>query len=274
MHAAALLVSGHMIDVEPRLQSAEQALQNTEPEKINSDLIGHIASIRATLAVSRHDADTIIAESLRALKYLHPHNLPIRAATAWTLGYAYQLQGKRVEAELSYEESLANSTRIGHHIITMMATLGMGNMQESNNQLHLAAEAYQQVVHMAGKPPLPIACEAHFGLARVHYEWNNLDVAMLHAQQSVQLAHQFVQTDRVVASELWLARVTLAKADLHKAAIMLDRINETAQRLNFTKVIPDITAAYVLVLLRQGDLKKQCDYHGTEIMRLVRPEYC
>ncbi|WP_405131942.1 LuxR C-terminal-related transcriptional regulator [Paenibacillus sp. FSL H8-0317] len=256
MHAAALLVSGHMIDVEPKLKSAEQALQNMEPEKINSDLIGHIASIRATLAVSRHDADTIITESLRALKYLHPHNLPIRAATAWTLGYAYQLQGKRVEAELSYEESLSNSTRIGHHIITMMATLGMGNMQESNNQLHLAAEAYQQVVHMAGKPPLPIACEAHLGLARVHYEWNKLDVAMLHAQQSVQLAHQFVQTDRVVASELWLARVTLAKADLHQAAIMLDRINETAQRLNFTKAIPDITAAYVLVLLRQGDLKK------------------
>ncbi|WP_413404161.1 LuxR C-terminal-related transcriptional regulator [Paenibacillus amylolyticus] len=256
MHAAALLVSGHMIDVEPKLQSAEQVLQNTEPEKTNSDLIGHIASIRATLAVSRHDADTIITESLRALKYLHPHNLPIRAATAWTLGYAYQLQGKRVEAELSYEESLANSTKIGHHIITMMATLGVGNMQESNNQLHLAAESYQQVVHMAGKPPLPIACEAHLGLARVHYEWNNLDVTMLHAQQSEQLAQQFVQTDRVVASELWLARVTLAKADLHQAAIMLDRINETAQRLNFTKVIPDITAAYVLVLLRQGDLKK------------------
>ncbi|MEK4073987.1 LuxR C-terminal-related transcriptional regulator [Paenibacillus sp. FSL M7-0656] len=256
MHAAALLVAGHMIDVESKLQSAEQALQNTEPEKINSDLIGHIASIRATLAVSRHDADTIITESLRALKYLHPHNLPIRAATAWTLGYAYQLQGERVEAELSYLESLANSIKIGHHIINMMATLGLGNIQEFNNQLHLAAESYQQVVHMAGKPPLPIACEAHLGLARVHYEWNNLDEAMLHAQQSVQLAHQFVQTDRVVASELWLARVTLAKADLHKAAIMLDRINETAQQLNFTKAIPDITAAYVLVLLRQGDLKK------------------
>ncbi|KAA8756220.1 LuxR C-terminal-related transcriptional regulator [Paenibacillus sp. UASWS1643] len=256
MYAAALLVSGHMIDVEPKLQSAEQALQDMGPDQIDSDLIGHIASIRATLAVSRHDADTIIAESLHALQHLHPHNLPIRAATAWTLGYAYQLQRKRAEAELSYLESLANSTQIGHHIITMMATLGVGNIQESNNQLHLAAESYQQVLNMAGKPPLPIACEAHLGLARVHYEWNNLDVAMLHAQHSVQLAHQFVQTDRVVASELWLARVTLAKADLHKADIMLDRINETAQRLNFTKELPDITAAYVLALLRQGDLKK------------------
>ncbi|MFP3435042.1 hypothetical protein SB781_35355, partial [Paraburkholderia sp. SIMBA_061] len=48
----------------------------------------------------------------------------------------------------------------------------------------------------------------------------------------------------------------LAKADLHNAAIMLSRINDTAQRLNFTKEIPDITAAYVRVLLRQGDLKE------------------
>ncbi|WP_235440030.1 hypothetical protein [Paenibacillus sp. DMB20] len=38
-----------------------------------------------------------MAESQRALAYLHPGNLPVRTATAWTLGYAHQLQGDRAE---------------------------------------------------------------------------------------------------------------------------------------------------------------------------------
>ncbi|WP_440118537.1 LuxR C-terminal-related transcriptional regulator [Paenibacillus sp. QZ-Y1] len=254
MYVSALLMSGHMADVEPKLQAAEQALQNREKDQIDPDLIGHMASIRATLAVSKHEADTIIKESLLALKYLHPDNLPVRSATAWTLGYAYQLQGKRAEANLSYLESLSNSTKIGHHIITMMATLGLGNLQEADNNLPLATEYYQRVLHMAGKPPLPIACEAHLGLARVNYEWNNLDAAMLHGQQSLHLAQQFAQTDRVVASEVLLARLALAQADVNGASAMLSKANDMAQQQNFVKQMPDITAAYVLVLLRQGHL--------------------
>lgn len=38
-------------------------------------LVGHIAAIRATLAVGQHQVETIIAQSRRALEYLHPDNL-------------------------------------------------------------------------------------------------------------------------------------------------------------------------------------------------------
>ena len=50
------------------------------------------------LAVPRHQVETIIAQSLRALEYLHPDNLPLRTTTTWTLGFAYQLQGERAAA--------------------------------------------------------------------------------------------------------------------------------------------------------------------------------
>src|SRR5207244_5517256 len=94
-YASTLLFGGQHTAVEQKLQAAEAALQGTEPDDRTTDLVGRIASMRATLAVIQHDGETIIAQSRRALEYLHPDNLPLRTATTWTLGYAYQLQAHR-----------------------------------------------------------------------------------------------------------------------------------------------------------------------------------
>ncbi len=91
-YASTLLFGGQHTAVEQKLQAAEAALQGTEPGDKPRDLIGRIASMRATLAVIQHDGETIVAQSRRALEYLHPNNLSVRTATIWTLGYAYQLR--------------------------------------------------------------------------------------------------------------------------------------------------------------------------------------
>lgn len=185
MHASALLMVGRISGVEPRLQAAEKALQSSRQDDKARDLIGHIASIRATLAVSRHEADTIMAESLRALEYLYPDNLPVRTATTWALGYAYELQGDRAAAGKAYADALSESRKIGHLMITIMAMLGQGNMQRAANRLAAAADTYRGVLDLAGDPPLPAACDAHLGLAWINYEWNDLMAAEHHAQFAV-----------------------------------------------------------------------------------------
>src|SRR6266581_1713221 len=91
-YASALTMTGQPIsNVEEKLQAAEAALQETEPDDKIRDLAGHIAAIRAMLAVPANQVETIIAQSRRALEYLYPNNLPVRATVHWTLGYAYQL---------------------------------------------------------------------------------------------------------------------------------------------------------------------------------------
>ena len=160
--------------------------RTTRPETLSDKL----PPCRATLALTQYQVETIIAQSRRALEYLHPDNLPVRTATTWTLGYAYQLQGDRAAASQAYTEAISISQASGNIITTMVATIGLGNIQEAENQLYLAAETYRRVLQLAGDPPLPIACEAHLGLARIFYEWNDLDAAEQHGQQSLQLARQ------------------------------------------------------------------------------------
>ena len=253
-YGSALLFISQVAGVEEKLQAAEASLQGVEPDDRMRDLIGHIASIRATVAVTQHDAATIVAQSQRALAYLHPANLPVRAAATWSLGYARQLQGDRAAAGQAYAAALAASEPIGHFIITLMSTLGVGNLQETDNQLAAAAQTYRRALQLAGDPPLPVACGAHLGLARISYQWNELDAAQEHAQQAIHLARQIEYTDRFVACQLLLVRLKLAQGDTAASATLLASAQQAARQQNFVLRMPEIAVLHVLVSLRQGDL--------------------
>ena len=254
MYASALVFVSRLTEVERKLQAAEAALQGVEQDDKTRDIIGHIAAIRATLAVTQHEVDTVAIQSRRALEYLAPNNLPVRTATTWTLGHAYHLQGDRAAASQAYAEAIAISQAIGHFIINIMASTGLGSLQEADNQLDLAAATYQRVLKLAGDPPLPVACEAHLGLARICYERNDLDAARQHAQQSGHLARQLEVTDRFVAYELFLARLKLAQGDAAAATEILAAAEQAAQQQSFVLRLPEIAAAQVLTLLHQGNL--------------------
>ena len=173
----------------------------------------------------------------------------------WTLGFAYQLQGDRAAAGQAFTEAISISQASGNIRFTIVATISLGEIQELENQLYLAAETYRRVLQLAGDQPQPIASEAHLGLARIFYEWNDLDAAEQHGQQSLQLARQFDRViDRFIICEVFLARLKLAQGDVAGAAAMLAETEQSVRQHNFVHRMPEVAAAQVLVLLRQGNL--------------------
>ena len=256
-YASALMMTGQHTTVEQTLQAAESALaaqQGIEPDSKAQDLVGRIASMRATLAIIQHDADTIIAQSRRALEYLHPDNLPIRTATTYTLGYAYQLQGDRAAARQAYTEVISISKSFGDSVYTTAATLGLGQVQEAENQLPTAAETYRRVLQLAGDPPRPIACEAYLGLARIYYQWNELDTAEVHARECLQLTRQMESVDTIASCQVVLARLKLAQSDSAGAAAILAEAETFVRQNNFAHQMTAIAATQVLTLLQQDNL--------------------
>ena len=253
-YASVLLVTGQITRVGQTLQAAEAALQDAELDDKARDLVGRIAAIRATVATSQNQVEVIIAQSRRALEYLHPDNLAFRTSTTCKLGFAYQLQGDRAAASRAYTEVISIGQASGNVVFTLLATIGLGTLQEADNQLYLAAETYRRVLQLFGDQPLPFASEAYFGLARVFYEWNDLDAAQEHAQQSIELARKIENNDRVIAGEVFLARLKLAHGDAAGAAAILARASQSARQHNFVSRMPEVAAAQVLTLLRQGNL--------------------
>lgn len=254
MYASALVFTGQNSSVEQKLRTAEKALKRVETDDKSRDLAGQIASIRAMLAIPHYQSNIILTQSLRALELLHPDNLPVRAAATWTLGFAYQLQGDRTAANQAYREVVSFGQSTPSIMITIAATTSLGSIQVADSQLVLAAESYERVIQLAGEPPLPAACEAHLGLARIYYEWNELDAAERHGQQSIQLSMQVGSVDTYAHGELLFSRLKLAQGDVAGAAASLAKADQYVCKHNFVSRMPDIAAAQVLMQLHQGNL--------------------
>ncbi len=255
--ATSALMSGQATGVEEKLHAAEAAvsatLQGAEPDEKTSDLIGQIAAVRATLAHIRYHPEVTIIQAGRALEYLHPDNLHFRSRATWSLGFAYKLQGKRAAAREAYTEAIRLAS--GSIYYTVLTSNGLGELQESENQLYQAAETYRHSLQLLSEQGKLNASEEDIGLARIYYEWDELDAAEMHAQQSLQQARLYDRTiDRFIICEVFLARLKLARGEVSEAATMLAETEQSVRQNNFVQRIPEVAAAQVLVLLRQGDL--------------------
>ena len=205
--------------------------------------------------IYHNQIETIICQSRRALEYLHPNNLAFRTFTTWKLAIAYQIQGDRAAAIRAYSEALSIAQSSGNTITTMVATVGLGGVQKTENQLHLAAETYRRVIQLAGDLPFHVpSYQANLGLAQIYYEWNDLKAAEQHGQQSAELARHIGKSDEIIPCELFLARLKLAWGDVAGAAAMLAETERSVRQNDFVQRMPEVAAAHVLTLLRQGNV--------------------
>ncbi len=258
--ATLLLVAGQTTGVEAKLQAAEAILQTPEPDAQSRDLLGQVACARATLALTRYDPATMIVQARRAMELLSPENLPFRFTANWALASAYLFQGERAAALRASQAGIAISEQSGDTFSRILATSTLGQAQELENQLIAAAETYRSVLTLFGDYPQPNAEEALLGLARIHYEWDDLEAAETYAQRALHMARQYDRAiDRFILSEVFLAQLKLARGEVEAAAAMLAQTEQTARQKNFILRLPEIAAAQVLVLLKQGNAPAAAD---------------
>jgi LuxR family maltose regulon positive regulatory protein len=252
MHASALLFAGRLEKIPRLVENAEQVLAPLESDQAARELLGRIASIRATLAVSQHDGPTIETQARRALSYVSPSNLPVRSSLLWNLGYAQQLKGALADANASYREALGMAEALRHSMVVTLCELGISYLQENDDDHAAASAGYRRVIALCGDPAQPVACQAHLGLARIafaHAEYSN---AMREAQRAEALARQLPMTDRAAAAIVWQARIAFAQGDsagAHAALARADR--EHAPQ--FAERLPIFAQDYALLLLDLGD---------------------
>jgi len=269
--AAILMGLARTTEAEQKLLAAEASLQGAPSGMADRDLVGRIASTRAMLALSRFDIETIISQSRRALEYLHADNVAYRTSTNWKLGYAYQLQGDRTAAQKAYAEASAASEASGNALFALLSRAGLGWAQEMENQLHMAAETYRRVLSKAGDLSLPAAfCESHLGLARIAYEWNDLDTAAAEGELSLKFAQQMATTDRFAVCKLFLARLELARGKAITAAALAAEAAHFARHHGFAAQSREAATTQALILLAEGNLIAAASLAESQDLPLIK----
>ena len=205
--------------------------------------------------LSTNRVETMLAQSRRALEYLNPDSMISRATAYWTMGAAHVFSRDSAAARRAFTEAISLSQESGDIFTAILATVGLGNVEAAENRLDVAASTYRRVLQMAGDQPLQIVHEAHLGLARVLYEWNDLDTAEQHARQGLDLAKQYDRViDRFIVCEVFLARLKLARGDVAGAASVLAKADQSVRRHHFAHRAVEVAAAQVATFLHQGNL--------------------
>ncbi len=253
-YAQALLASGRMVDFEGMLDAAEATLQTRANDEPTRDLMGQVAALRAVLAFLEHRADDMVVESRRALNLLRSDNVSRAFFVGWAAGYAQEVRGDRAAARKTYGTVLSMSRATGYRFGEMAASIGLAGVQESDNELRLAAETYEDTIRLAADLPFLWISDAHLGLGRILYEWNDLDAAWERGQKSFELARQLESTDRPVACQVLLAHVKLAQGDLAEATRILTEAERSVREHDFVHEAPKVAAARAMLRLRGGDV--------------------
>lgn len=259
---AAIGMAGSASSAERKLRDAERQLQQSDADDKTGELVGQIAPAQAGAVRDRRQAAAVIAHARRALEHLHPDCLPIRLTMIWLMGVAYQSLGDRPEAAGAYEEALSLSRRMGNPLMTVTAIVGQGQLFEADGRLFEAEERYRSALRLTGDQPLPVLSEAYIGLARIAYEWNDLEPAEEHARKSLNLAISMNDYDRIVTGEIMMARLKLANGDAESASEKLDAVLRFVRRHGLPHRMPEVAAAQAQAMLRGGN--------PAEALRLAR----
>ena len=223
------------------------------------------------MAQAQTQIETILVQGQRALEYLHPDNLAERSMAVRSMGFAYYIQGDLTEAARAYTEAYSLAQACGDEINSTLASIRLGQVQEAQNQLHQSAETYHRVLPLIDVYSPYNASVAYLGLARIYYEWNDLDTAEKFGEKSLQLARQYDQViDRLVLSEVFLANLKLARGDAAAAMDKILQAEQTSRLKNYTYRLSDIAYTRARIHLFQGNVDEAAQLVRQNVIPLMQ----
>jgi LuxR family maltose regulon positive regulatory protein len=185
--AWAQLIIGQVKATQLRLHDAQQLSHLAEP-----DLLGHIAVIRARIALADQDLSSAVQLARQALEYV-PARDPVHGHIAVIQGQAAFLLGDLVGASQALSEAVSIAQDCRHLFMVVDATTRLGYLQTLQGHLCQALETYQEALQLAsvGGRKLPVAGNAHIRMALALRQQNELDAAAQHLTQGLELCKLF-----------------------------------------------------------------------------------
>ncbi|MEJ2208035.1 MAG: LuxR C-terminal-related transcriptional regulator [Anaerolineae bacterium] len=234
-YALALAYSDRREVLERRLEQAEAALA-AAPQMADADVVrGEIAAFRAVFASVHWAGVCSLDLSRQALRLLpaarNEEELWLRTLILQARGNCQRFQGQVREAEQNYAEALAAARALDSPFLVQAITNRIGQNQLLQGQLRRAAQTFEAALRRAearGGELLWLSGELHAHLGQIYAEWNELDRALQHIRQCIELSRQAENHLALVEGYQALAEAQAARGQTEDAALSLDQAQELA----------------------------------------------
>jgi LuxR family maltose regulon positive regulatory protein len=242
-----LILAGQHDAAESTLRYLEQATQE------DVALLGETLSAQAQIARARGDYARTIELAQRALSLLPQTDPNPRSLAALTLGLAYSDCGNMLEAERAFLEADRAAQQAGGGSVQLMALAFLCSIQAARGNLRRAAEMARQALQLSrGTPAL---ASVHNMLSALSYEWNDLEAAVEHARQAIELSQHGGHLEVQLTAYRSLAWIRQAQDDAAAANAALQTADDLAREADAPPIARASNAAvHVTLALAQGDL--------------------
>ena len=256
-HAWALVLTGQLEGVEARIQDAERVLLESGRK---TEIPGELTAIRATLAYFRRDLPQAINLFRQAFNKLPKDNLFLRGAVAMSLATACSLNSDLARAKAYFAQAVDIYETDNIH----MALINLWNLAQLHvvqNELHQAAQSYRRAISLISRQIKQgvaphIAGRLYIGLARVLYQWNELDEAAEHITAGIKLGRQSGDPVTIISGYVAQAWVKQAQGDTVGAFELLRQAEVFDQQNNMPGWQTPLAACQVQIFLKQADLSQ------------------
>ena len=198
-YVGALMSTGEVRGVEPRLRDAERWVQPSndggrkggappgEMVVVDADafrrLPAEIAMYRAGLALVAGDVAGTLTHAQRALELAGPDDHLGRGAAASLIGLAHWRTGDLEAAHHWYSDGMTTLGRAGRRSDVVGGSITLADLRIAQGRLRDAMSYYEQGLRVASEDPAGVlrgAADMHVGMAELFRERNDLDAARRH----------------------------------------------------------------------------------------------
>lgn len=264
--AWALLLNGEFDEVGHYLEVCRNFIHLGPGEGL-ADIPGHLATIASFLGVLSGEDAKPIEKTLKTIAGLHDANVRFQSAARHyqdvalrSIGSEYQSGEMGVGGRDAGDVEARGGSRWGRFGI-LEALPRIARLQRRCGSLRGAAATYNEALDLAGSQggeDLDVSdttiSACHIGLAAIYLEWNDLDKAMDHLGDGLNLHETAELLQTLLEGYLCLARVHRARADFEGAMDALETIERLARKLGQAEMAaPMIAAERAHVWLAQGN---------------------
>jgi LuxR family maltose regulon positive regulatory protein len=246
------------------LEEAEKLIRLDISTPDARSMQGLLAYVKSRVTALRGDLQRAIAYCLKAREYIPANNLALQLDTQITLGYEYFLVGDYANASLILSEMIQSGISSGAVINTVAASCVLARLQVIQGQLHKAYDSYQiaaKLIPKAGGEHQGARALVEIGIADLLFEWNDLDEALSHLKQGLDLLPFWGKADDFALAYITLARIHLARVNRADA---IEAVEKATHLIQTSGVFPEarnaVKIAQVNLWLDQGEVAKAAEW--------------
>jgi LuxR family maltose regulon positive regulatory protein len=218
---------------------------------------GEVKALHAYLASVRGDVPRTMELCRQALEDLPEEKWFSRSIIALSLGIAHFASGKPAAASQALSEAIALGRAAGPTYMILAAMMTLGHVQEMGGSLRQAVQTFHGALELSatqGVRPLPLTGMAYVGLAQVQYEWDDLDGALRHALDGIELTESGGFTSYRLAGYARLFEVYQARGEVLAASHALEKAERLAQRRDYAYMTGALANLRIRWWVAQGNL--------------------